>query len=788
MNFVNLYIGYKKNSLKYILIALVSLVFIVFSFPSNDWSYTSNIDGPLSWVYNYFFDGNLSLGEKVIFPHGPLAYVMYPLSNNIISATVFLIVLKSLLICLAFRINDFTKNIKIIFWLILAYFICSIGGVILLLISNLILLYCNYFKYEKRIHKLLAIFLTVCCIYIKSYLAVISVIMFFSFLTYYFIKTKNIKQSLVDMSIFIALLVSFWVIMYHNVTGLVNYLIGLYHLAQDNSTAVSYYPFNNWTFLISAMALLFFMIILNKDSKSKFYFIIVGLSLFASWKHGMAREDIFHYMGFINIVIIILGAFILFTDSIKIINIIISSIIILLLTLNLKNTSDYTEQSYNFFSPNNFIEFVTNFNELKQKSIKQSEINITKNKLPEFVIKEIKNQTVDIYPWDYSIISANKLNWQPRIVIQSYATYTNWLDNKNAEHFKSKKSPDYLIIEKIGASNDSKFNSIDNRLFLNDEPQTLIEILKKYQYNYSNNSFLILKKREQVATVNSKNIKNSTTLFEKWIDVPYAGKELLRVKLNFSKNILTSLKTFLYKDEQYWVYLKLKDNTIATYRIVPKNAESGIWINPFLLGDNKIEEVTQIMFKCSDKNEHEIKLEWEKYNFNNDSTYLESVFNSNTTNKDSLVYTNINGFENRINTGWNELSNDLFSNQSYQGKTSCLVKANSYSNTFELNLDSVHFDSLKVKAQCWIKALNYKNTNKIACCISIDSVSKNRLWINNSIDSRMIDNTRWNLTFINAKFKNEKRKYVLKFYIWNQSDNDIYMDDALITIYDCKKK
>jgi hypothetical protein len=43
------------------------------------------IDGSLPWVFNYFAAGHFEIGQHVIFPHGPLAFLLYPLNmdNNL---------------------------------------------------------------------------------------------------------------------------------------------------------------------------------------------------------------------------------------------------------------------------------------------------------------------------------------------------------------------------------------------------------------------------------------------------------------------------------------------------------------------------------------------------------------------------------------------------------------------------------------------------------------------------------------------------------------------------------
>ena len=288
-------------------------------------------------------------------------------------------------------------------------------------------------------------------------------------------------------------------------------------------------------------------------------------------------------------------------------------------SLNLVNTFGQFYYPNDFLRGTYFMEFVSDFTELVKKNEAQSNKNIACQKLPAQVRKEIGNSTVDIYPLDYTIIAANKLYWQPRVVIQSYAAYTSWLDAKDAQHFNSNKSPEYLIWQPNPTHRPqrSDFSSIDDRYLLNDEPQTLVQLLKNYEYYYSDEKFIIVKKRTNSISNTSVCYKQVATTWNEWVDVPSFNGNLVRAKLNFDKTFLQRVKSFLYKDEQFWICMKLKNGAIHKYTIVPKNAVDGLWINPYLYMQNESYEVEKIMFTCSQKNilTDNLTIVWEEIQF-----------------------------------------------------------------------------------------------------------------------------------------------------------------------------
>ncbi len=781
---LNLLTKHKVN----LLLFLVGLIIVVLTFSTNDWSYSPGTDPPLSWLYNYIFDVNLQLGKDIVFPHGPLGIVMYPLPQNIICVTLFISLIKIVVVFNFYQLIKHHKKWLYVVCLVFIYFLAIYGGILLLLLTNIILCYCNYFTTSKSYYKILALLLTAISIYIKSYLAVITCIIFISFFIYNIICLKNIKKNIVDVCILFLFTIIIWVLMYRQLTGIVNYFIGLYQLSQDNSSAASFYPNNNW-YLLSLFILLFIALLSFKNSKkSLFYNSIIALSVFAAWKHGMARQDMVHYPGFIYYIITILFIYLLFIGQHYLYKITLSVLSVLFLILNTPNCYEYQLPSYPFYYGENFIEFMFNFNSLKKQAQSHSEINISIKKLPQAILDSIKNETVDVYPWDYSIIPANKLNWKPRPVIQSYASYTSWLDNKNAVYFNSNIKPTFLIIDKIKGPNNNEFSSIDNRYFFNDEPNSIIEILANYSYYFSNEQVLILKLNNTHASKKIVVDNYIESKFNTWINVPKNTASLQRVKLKFDKSFLQLAKSFLYKDEQFWIYLKLENNVIHKYRIVPKNAEDGIWLNPYITNTKTHQTVKQIYFTSSNPSliTNSILLQFNYINFNNQLNAIPTIFNTKLNN-DSLLTTSLNNFEKSFNTNWTLIDSNYFTNNCNTGKKGYVLKANSYSPAYEILLDTLNADSINVNFELYVNSEKNENLNKISSVISIKNNTETFVWNGANIGYQIINDGNWNIITNSIYFCNKSKNTRLSCYVWNTSTNDILIDDFEVRIHKCKK-
>lgn len=782
----------KKNE-KGLVIEFVNSFFIGFlvvicTFPSNEWTYSIGIDAPLSWAYNFLFENGLAMGKHIIFPHGPLAFFMYPLPENILLSTLVLSLLKVMLVFnLTLLLSRHTNQTKWILAFVLAYFISIIAGFNHLILANLILIYCNAFYFEKRKLRFIAYFLTAFAFYVKAYVAIISGVIFISFISYNLFLDKRIKTFLFDCLSLLSAIVLFWIVMYGSVSGILKYFWGMFHLAQDNSSAAAYYPYNNWFILGLFILALFLLIPLNRTAKFMFYSVLTGLSLFAAWKHGMARQDISHVKGFYVYFIICSIILLVFYKKNTFVNFAIIVFAYIMFSISLTNSVNYQSLQYEIIRTNNFIQFITEFDDLKRKSEKISQREISINKLPKNILDSIGNSTIDVYPWDYSIIAANNLNWQPRVVINSYASYTSWLDEQNSNHFASEDAPNYIIweLKKVGSNlNGSNFNSIDDRYLLNDEPKTIIELLKQYDYWFSNDRFLLLRKKKEALDMTLNTSPKEVLTWAEWQNVPKLNDgQLLRVKIDFKKSLLQSLKSFLYKDEQFWIYLRLNDNSIHKYRIVPKNASDGLWINPYIYNSDKELFVKDIMFKASNENilKEKIIVIWETFDFSNPNI-ITNFFAVNDNIIDSTVFQTTNDFEENKEKYWSEISNDLISTDAFEGTNSFLLKPGMFSCTFSYSLDSISINNMRIEADCWGKAVDYNKSNDISLVISVDSDKGNIVWKGIPIDRQFVDCREWNHIYNFVNYENLNPDCVLNGYLWNTSNKEILIDNFRIRI------
>ena len=767
---------------------LIGIFIVVISFPEENLVYSVGIDSSLKWLYNWMFSFDLTIGKSIIFPHGPLAFLMYPLQENMIITNLFLAVLKILFAWNIHRlveINGWKKWLTVFFF---TYLIAVFGGITQFILGNIVLLYCNYYKHEKKVFKLLAFGITAIAFYIRSYVAILSGILSFSFLIFYLITDrKNLKLVIQDSFILWSLILLIWVLIYKTFDGFPDHVVGVFQLAQDNSSAASYYPQNEWLVLIPFLMIIFTFPLLTRTKQSSFFSVLVLLSLFAGWKHAMAREDIDHVNGLLVYLVIVFITYLLFESKNRPRNMVLAMAAIVLFSFNMKNSVNSNSMRFQFLRIDNFISFITDFSGIKEKASAKIIENISSNKLPKSIRDSIGDQTVDIYPWDYSIVSANNFNWQPRRVIQSYAAYTSWLDQKNAEHFNSESSPEFLIWELNKVSADisgSSFGSIDNRYLLNDEPRTIVQMLRRYQHYYSDKNFLVLKKRQVALTTTHIVHDRIVTSWGKWIPVSYNTNSLLRAKIHFEKTFLQRLKSFFYKDEQFWVYFKLKNGLIHKYRLVPKNAEYGVWINPYIFDLSTTYQVEKVMFQCSNQKilTENLSLEWEEISAQERNDLVNGFFQNERAENNSVVVRSTNGFEEQTVPGWSHADASQLTSNSYSGNTAFISNSDSFSPTFSYSMDSLSFGNYLLLVDCWVNATNYTYSKNASLVVEINNEAGAVLWRGRSIDLQLLDRHQWNNISFVIPYQHVKSNCVLKTYFWNKSDDAIIVDDLRFVI------
>lgn len=113
-------------------------------------------------------------------------------------------------------------------------------------------------------------------------------------------------------------------------------------------------------------------------------------------------------------------------------------------------TSISQEISEKGFSGKNLVEILEQknpINYLKRLFTYEYDDNFKNSpvQLPNDLLTKVGNASIDIVPHQVSHIYFNKLNYNPRPIIQSYQANSDWLMKKNGEKYLSKTAPEFVL-------------------------------------------------------------------------------------------------------------------------------------------------------------------------------------------------------------------------------------------------------------------------------------------------------------------------------------------------------
>jgi len=194
-------------------------------------------------------------------------------------------------------------------------------------------------------------------------------------------------------------------------------------------------------------------------------------------------------------------------------------------------------------------------------------------RLPDSVRSRIGSAPIDVYPWESAYVAANGLDWRNRPSPASFATYSPGLDSRNARFFSSTEKPEYLLWH----LQPSVF-SIDGRHLFWDEPETLRAIFDSYRL-VSDSDVLLFRNSEQGRLGAPRLFRVVEIEWGEWTAVPRA-EGVLFASVSFEPPWSVRLRALLLREDPMYLSVRFASGEEQTYRFVPAQAQSGLWMSP----------------------------------------------------------------------------------------------------------------------------------------------------------------------------------------------------------------
>jgi hypothetical protein len=179
--------------------------------------------------------------------------------------------------------------------------------------------------------------------------------------------------------------------------------------------------------------------------------------------------------------------------------------------------------------------------------------------------------SVDVFPWELSYAPANDLPWDPNPLLQTYAAFTADLDQKSAQHYADPDAPDFVILE---------FKSLDRRHPLLDAPATTREMFRRYAFvdEQMSRGRILLRQVESRFTIAPSPVERVSASVGEWIQVP-SSDTLLFAELDIKPTWRGRISQALFAIPPMKIQIEYADGARRTYRLISATARNGLLMN-----------------------------------------------------------------------------------------------------------------------------------------------------------------------------------------------------------------
>ncbi|GAB1544994.1 membrane protein [Scytonema sp. NUACC21] len=377
-------------------------------------------------------------------------------------------------------------------------------------------------------------------------------------------------------------------LVHYSFPSLTAYLKGSWEISSGYSSAMSLVgPEWELQLAFSQIFLILILFFVTAQEGNLSLPLALSLTLFLAFKHGYVRQDEGHIFYFFCVTPLVVALCII---QLKRTFSKVLAVLIHLYTLSVfLLVIDSPPIALSKLEPTHVLNNVTsllNLNQTREQINASSQRNFSEIKLPEKLLEIVKKKPIDIVPWEISLVEANRLNWQPRPIFQSYSAYTSFLDKQNSQSLLQNLR-DYIIYQ---------FVAIDNRHPFFDEPETFFNIFCNYRLsseipNFVSTAkipnFLLLEKRP-VSMCASSSAKEKFSLpwdATRSLDVDYGF--LVRASIKIEYSLIGKIYKTLFRSPPAMMDVTYANGQMSSYRIIPENAENGVILSHLPIDKNE---------------------------------------------------------------------------------------------------------------------------------------------------------------------------------------------------------
>lgn len=436
---------------------------------------------------------------------------------------------------------------------------------------------------------------------IAALFAVLSLIKFTHFMlcgvlvtliTAYFAHRRNYRSAGVFAGVFLGGFLSGWLLCGQSPGNLPHYIYYSLQLALGYSGAMGVYESPGTLALgLTAAAgalgyLACFFFTAADRRRAGALVLMLGASLFLSWKHGFTRAD-GHVLAHFLSVLVVIGTYPALTlddrrwAGVKNFCLGLAAVACFAGVQGVSGSS--TSEAPAFWNDRVRDNLTTLFDLARYRAELDATVDATARGVARPGLKGyIAGATVDHLGNDQSITLLNRLNYVPRPALQGYTTYTPPLNRLDEAFFRSERSPRFVI---------QRYGSIEDRLPALDDSLTQKLVYQEYDYAMEEGGLLLWERPDRVpaaSTAGEKNLLTRTIRFGERIEVPDTGEQPVWATIRIRQNLAGRLRQLLYKPPTLRIHFEDDRGEVRDMLFIRAMGEAGFILNPFWTGGEEL--------------------------------------------------------------------------------------------------------------------------------------------------------------------------------------------------------
>lgn len=571
-----------------ILVALIG-AFVVATFPDIFRPMATGLDP--SWVYaiNELPYTDAVYGRDVVFSFGPLGYLVTPLDigSNLVLASGLAIATQvasaTVLLHHAWRTKRWLPILAFLVLLILAPSVGLLYEHRLLLTLALLLSISPMDRVAWKVATLVAMALAAVLLFTKLTSGLAAVAMLgAAALTWILQRHVRKRDALFFVGLpLLGMAALLTLVLLGGFADLLEWLAAVSQFTAGYSEAMSYPSPLSVTLLVTGTILVFAtgaVLMSRRDPAVIPVALALGVLILLAFRHGIVR----HYGRFVPAIVLVALPIIMVCLRSRrgLAPGFVASSIIVVLTFAMTTVADcMCPWGPDVMRPatgwNNLVS-VVRLSDTRQRLADETSSRLAEDRLPAEMVTAIRSAggSVDAIPWEIAFAPANRLDWQPNPVLQTYSAYTASLDRRTADHFRSSDAPDSLLVQ---------FTEIDARHPMLGAPAMWRGILENYAPGplpIAEGPFgqVALFARRAPDDLSLRRIGRVTGSGSQWIPIP-ASTHLVFGSIDLRHDLSGRIAALVWRVEPLLIDLKLAEGGVITVRFLPSTAVNGMLLN-----------------------------------------------------------------------------------------------------------------------------------------------------------------------------------------------------------------